>query len=64
MIFSTLKVKKETFEIKQGWNGSGKSVFFIYWEGGDIDGMDCPFKSEAEAVANAICLTKCGERVW
>lgn len=51
------------YEIKQGINGSGNSVFFIYWADGMIDGIDFPYKSEAEALANAETRWNCGNHV-
>ena len=56
------------YEIKSGLNGSGVEVFFIEWvatetQRFEIEGLDFPFTSESEAVANAECQTRCGARV-
>ena len=60
---------KRNYEIKRGYNGSGKPVFFIDWkatetERYEIEGLDFPFRSEKEAIANAECQTRCGKRVY
>ena len=60
---------KRNYEIKRGYNGSGVPVFFIDWkstatERFEIEGLDFPFRSEKEAIANAKCQTRCGERVY
>ena len=64
-----MKAATRNYEIKTGQNGSGVPVFFIYWVATDaerfeIEGLDFPFSSEAEAIANAKCQTRCGERVY
>ena len=56
------------WEIKQGWNGSGVPTFSIYvHDGRRYAGsvtIEDGFRSEAEAVANANCMTACGNRVY
>ena len=64
-----MKTATRNYEITSGQNGSGVPVFFIDWAATEtdrfeIEGLDFPFKSEAEAVANAKCQTRCGERVY
>lgn len=59
----------QDFEIKLGFNGSGDPVYFIDWKATattrfEIEGLDFPFKSESEALANALCQTRCGKRVY
>jgi len=63
------QMTQETFnwEIKQGFDGKGKPVFFIYIHDsrrypGSVT-IEEGFRSEAEAVANANCMTNCGERI-
>jgi hypothetical protein len=65
----TMTVEKRNYEIKRGYNGSGKPVFFIYWEKTktqrlEIEGDSFPFRSEQEAIANAECQTRCGKRIY
>jgi hypothetical protein len=64
---NTLKVEKQNYEIRDGISGSGKKVFFIYWKKKDgpfeIEGLYSPFRSRAEAVANAKCQIRCGKEI-
>ena len=64
-----MTVTKRNYEIKRGYNGSGEPVFFIDWkatetERFEIEGLDFPFRSEKEAIANAKCQPRCGKQVY
>lgn len=69
------QVETVNYMVKRGVDGSGKDVYFLYWyavgarhwayEGlMEIEGLNCPFRSESEAVANATCQVRCGERIY
>ena len=68
-IFETETVAPRDYEITNGWNGSGVPVYFIHWlatetQKWELEGMELPFRSESEAVANAECQTRCGRRTY
>lgn len=63
MKYENKKTTKVNYEIKQGVDGSGRTIFFIYWMDAN-ETIEGPFSSESEAVANAKCCVKCGEMVY
>ena len=67
MLYSEETVVKVDYEIKQGWDGSGRPVFSIYWHDsarypGSVT-IEETFSSAAEARCVAKYTTKAGREI-